>query len=151
MEIHIVPMDSTHLDGMEELERQCFPDPWSRKILEDLLGDPHAYGLAAVDGAGVLLGYASLHVVLDEGHINNVAVRPAARRQGVATSLLLALKQYGQAQKLAFLTLEVRESNQEARALYAGQGFAEVGRRRGYYTHPKEDAMIMTLEFATWN
>ena len=132
MEIHIVPMDSTHLDGMEELERQCFPDPWSRKILEDLLGDPHAYGLAAVDGAGVLLGYASLHVVLDEGHINNVAVRPAA-------------------QKLAFLTLEVRESNQEARALYAGQGFAEVGRRRGYYTHPKEDAMIMTLEFATWN
>ena len=145
MDINIVPLNGGHLDGMEELERQCFPDPWSRKTLED----PHAYGLAAVDGAGTFLGYTSLHVVLDEGHINNIAVHPAMRRQGVATALLLALRQYSLAQNLAFLTLEVRDSNLGARALYAGQGFAEVGRRRGYYAHPKEDAIIMTLEFAT--
>ena len=108
MDINIVPLNGGHLDGMEELERQCFPDPWSRKTLEALLEDPHAYGLAAVDGAGTFLGYTSLHVVLDEGHINNIAVHPAMRRQGVATALLLALRQY-----------------------------------------PKEDAIIMTLEFAT--
>lgn len=149
MDINIVPLNGGHLDGMEELERQCFSDPWSRKTLEVLLEDPHAYGLAAVDGAGTLLGYASLHVVLDEGHINNIAVHPAMRRQGVATALLLALRQYSLAQNLAFLTLEVRDSNLGAKALYAGQGFAEVGRRRGYYAHPKEDAIIMTLEFAT--
>ena len=146
MDINIVPLNGGHLDGMEELERQCFPDPWSRKTLEALLEDPHAYGLAAVDGAGTFLGYTSLHVVLD---INNIAVHPAMRRQGVATALLLALRQYSLAQNLAFLTLEVRDSNLGARALYAGQGFAEVGRRRGYYAHPKEDAIIMTLEFAT--
>lgn len=149
MDINIVPLTRAHLDEVEALERRCFPDPWSRKILEDLLEEPNACSLAAVDGSGALLGYASLQAVLDEGYINNIAVLPEARRQGVATSLLLAFQRYGQTQKLAFLTLEVRESNLGAQALYSGQGFVRAGRRRGYYAHPKEDAIIMTLEFTT--
>ena len=134
---------------MEEIERACFPDPWSKKLLEDLLAEEHALTLAAVAGDGAVLGYVSLSWVLDEGYINNVAVRPDCRRMGIATALLEALRRQGAEKGLSFLTLEVRESNRGARALYAGLGFAEAGQRRGYYLHPKEDAIIMTLEFTT--
>lgn len=144
MEFSIVTMTDTHLDQIEALEKLCFSDPWSRRTLEDMVKNENIINLAAVDPAGLVLGYVSLSTVLDEGYINNVAVRPEARRQGVATALLRELRRQGE--KLAFLTLEVRESNQEARALYANLGYREAGRRRGYYFHPREDAIIMTLE-----
>ena len=131
MDFTIVPITDTHLDQIEALEKICFSDPWSRKTLEDIVASESGVNLAAVDPAGLVLGYISLYRVLDEGYINNVAVRPEARRQGG---------------ELAFITLEVRESNQGARTLYDGLGYREAGRRRGYYFHPKEDAIIMTLE-----
>ena len=144
MDFTIVPITDTHLDQIEALEKICFSDPWSRKTLEDIVASESGVNLAAVDPAGLVLGYISLYRVLDEGYINNVAVRPEARRQGVATALLQELRRQGG--ELAFITLEVRESNQGARTLYDGLGYREVGRRRGYYFHPKEDANIMTLE-----
>ena len=149
MEFAIVPMTSAHLEQIEALEKICFSDPWSRKTLEDMVSNESAVNLAAVDPAGLVLGYISLYRVLDEGYINNVAVRPDCRRMGIATALLEALRRQGLEKGLSFLTLEVRESNRGARALYAGLGFAEAGQRRGYYLHPKEDAIIMTLEFTT--
>ncbi len=142
-------MNTSHIPQVEEIERACFPDPWSKKLLEDLLAEEHTLTLAAVAGDGAVLGYVSLSWVLDEGYINNVAVRPDCRRMGIATALLEALRRQGLEKGLSFLTLEVRESNRGARALYAGLGFAEAGQRRGYYLHPKEDAIIMTLEFTT--
>ena len=144
MEFAIVPMTSAHLEQIEALEKICFSDPWSRKTLEDMVSNESAVNLAAVDPAGLVLGYISLCRVLDEGYINNVAVRPEARRQGVATALLQELRRQGG--ELAFISLEVRESTQGARTLYDGLGYREAGRRRGYYFHPKEDAIIMTLE-----
>ena len=149
MNYTIVPMNTSHIPQVEEIERACFPDPWSKKLLEDLLAEEHTLTLAAVAGDGAVLGYVSLSWVLDEGYINNVAVRPDCRRMGIATALLGALRRQGLEKGLSFLTLEVRESNRGARALYAGLGFAEAGQRRGYYLHPKEDAIIMTLEFTT--
>ena len=149
MNYTIVPMNTSHIPQVEEIERACFPDPWSKKLLEDLLAEEHTLTLAAVAGDGAVLGYVSLSWVLDEGYINNVAVRPDCRRMGIATALLEALRRQGVEKGLSFLTLEVRESNRGARALYAGLGFAEAGQRRGYYLHPKEDAIIMTLEFTT--
>ncbi len=149
MNYTIVPMNTSHIPQVEEIERACFPDPWSKKLLEDLLAEEHTLTLAAVAGDGAVLGYVSLSWVLDEGYINNVAVRPDCRRMGIATALLEALRRQGLEKGLSFLTLEVRESNRGARALYAGLGFAEAGQRRGYYLHPKEDAIIMTLEFTT--
>lgn len=149
MNYTIVPMNTSHIPQVEEIERACFPDPWSKKLLEDLLAEEHALTLAAVAGDGAVLGYVSLSWVLDEGYINNVAVRPDCRRMGIATALLEALRRQGLEKGLSFLTLEVRESNRGARVLYAGLGFAEAGQRRGYYLHPKEDAIIMTLEFTT--
>lgn len=142
-------MAAAHLDQIEAIERACFPDPWSRTLLENMLALPGAIALTAVSGSGEVLGYASAQAVLDEGYLNNVAVSPRCRRQGVASALLAELRRRAQERKLAFLTLEVRASNAPAQALYAGHGYREVGRRRGYYQHPKEDAILMTLEFLT--
>ena len=144
MEYCIVPMTRIHTGQIADIERLCFPDPWSRQLLEELVDHAGAVSLAAVGEDGTVLGYASAQTVLDEGYINNVAVRPEARRQGVATALLQELRRQGG--ELAFISLEVRESNQGARTLYDGLGYREAGRRRGYYFHPKEDAIIMTLE-----
>jgi ribosomal-protein-alanine N-acetyltransferase len=103
--------------------------------------------LVALDDNDRVVGYAGLQVVLDEGYITNVAVRPECRRQGIAAKLLQVFLDFAKANKLAFLTLEVRASNQAAIVLYGRHGFRSAGRRRNYYEHPKEDAIIMTLEF----
>ena len=147
-EVRIVPMTADHLDEVAALERVCFSDPWSRAMLaEELQNDAAAY-LTALDPAdGSVVGYAGLLVVLDEGYITNVAVRPESRRGGVASRLLDVFVQFAEANRLAFLTLEVRASNYGAIALYGSRGFRGVGRRKNYYEHPKEDAIIMTREF----
>lgn len=147
MDYTVVPMAAAHLDQIEAIENACFTDPWSRKLLEDMLTLPGAVALAAVDGAGRVLGYVSAQAVLDEGYINNVAVSPRCRRRGVASALLEELRRQAAGKELAFLTLEVRASNQPAQALYAKHGYREAGRRRDYYQHPREDAILMTLEF----
>ena len=113
----------------------------------DLLALENARTIAAVDGDGTVLGYASLQTVLDEGYINNLAVLPAYRRLGIASALLEDFRRFGEAKGLAFLTLEVRASNAPAIALYAKHGYTQAGRRKNYYSHPKEDAILMTLEF----
>lgn len=146
MKVQIVPMNGDHLDEVAELERVCFPDPWSRNMLKEELENDLAAFLVALDGQGAVAGYAGLQVVLDEGYILNVAVRPHCRRQGVAGQLLQVFLDFAKGNQLAFLTLEVRASNYPAIALYGSRGFRGVGRRKNYYEHPKEDAVIMTLD-----
>lgn len=147
MHVRIVPMTADHLDEVAELERICFPDPWSRNMLAGELDNALSAFLVALDDTGRVAGYAGLQVVLDEGTITNIAVRPEYRRQGVAHQLLAVFMNFAQGNRLAFLTLEVRASNYGAIALYGELGFRSVGRRKNYYEHPKEDAIIMTKEF----
>ena len=146
-QVRIVPMNADHLDEVAELERICFSAPWSRNMLAEELDNALSAFLVALDGDGKVVGYAGLQVILDEGYITNVAVRPEWRRRGVAGKLLQVFLDFAQAHKLAFLTLEVRESNYGAIALYGFRGFRSVGRRKNYYEHPREDAIIMTKEF----
>ena len=147
MHVRIVPMNGDHLDEVAELERICFSVPWSRNMLAEELDNLLSAFLVALDDNDRVVGYAGLQVVLDEGYITNVAVRPECRRMGVASQLLQVFLNFAKANKLAFLTLEVRASNYDAIALYGSRGFRSVGRRKNYYEHPKEDAIIMTLEF----
>jgi len=147
MQVHIAPMTAEHLDEVAELERICFSVPWSRNMLAEELDNMLSAFLVALDNSGAVVGYAGLQVVLDEGYITNVAVRPECRRQGIAGKLLQVFLDFAQGNKLAFLTLEVRASNYDAIALYGSRGFRSVGRRKNYYEHPKEDAIIMTREF----
>lgn len=142
----IVPMDRSHLESIAALERQCFSAPWSVSMLEEELFNPQASFLVAEGEDGQVLGYAGLQVVLDEGYIANIAVAPQWRRQGLAGELLEVYCRFAQAH-LAFLTLEVRASNEAAIALYVKHGFAQAGFRKNYYQDPKEDALIMTRTF----
>jgi ribosomal-protein-alanine N-acetyltransferase len=146
MSYRIVPVDRSHLKAIAALERLCFSKPWTEAMLEQELYHDTASYLVAEEENGSVLGYAGLNVVLDEGYINNVAVFPAHRRKGVARRLVEVYCRFGE-QNLAFLTLEVRASNESALALYEGLGFAPEGRRKNYYDHPKEDAILMTRRF----
>lgn len=146
MEYNIVPMDRSHIEQIAALERECFSTPWSEAMLTEVLFDTQASFIVAESEDGGVLGYAGLQVVLDEGYIDNIAVEPAARRHGVADELLDVFCRFGEA-NLAFLTLEVRASNEPAIALYRKHGFEEAGRRKNYYTKPTEDAIIMTRHF----
>ena len=150
MHVRIVPMTADHLDEVAELERLCFSVPWSRNMLAEELDNALSAMLVALDDQGRVAGYAGLQVILDEGYITNVAVRPDCRRQGVAGQILQVFLDFAQAQGLAFLTLEVRASNQAAILLYGSRGFRGMGRRKNYYEHPQEDAIIMTKEFTRW-
>ena len=150
MSVKIVPMTADHLEELEKLERICFSRPWSRKMLAEELENQCAAFLVVEDSvSGRVLGYAGLMVVADEGYITNVAVFPEYRRQGIAAQILQVFVQFAEANRLAFLTLEVRPSNAAAIALYQGFGFKEVGRRKNYYDLPKEDALILTKYFET--
>ena len=146
MNYTLVPMDRSHLAGVAELERLCFATPWSEAMLAEELYNDTASFIVAEGEDGSVLGYAGLHVILDEGYIDNVAVRPDCRRQGIADRLLNVFCRFGE-EKLAFLTLEVRPSNEAAVALYQKHGFQEAGRRRDYYEAPKVDALLLTRQF----
>ncbi len=82
--------------------------------------------------------------ILDEGYITDLAVFSRCRRHGVGTALLRELERRGRALGLRFLTLEVRPSNAAALGLYRGMGYWEEGRRRDFYTSPREDALLLT-------
>ena len=148
MEYSVVPMTAAHLDQVEEIEKACFADPWSRKIFEDSLSDINTTNWVAEAPDGTVLGYISFTAVLDEADVNNLAVRPDCRRQGVASALLAALDRHGRARNLARLFLEVRPSNNNALMLYKKFGYTEVGRRKNYYLSPREDAIIMRSELS---
>lgn len=147
MRFRIIPMTAAHLPAVAALEKVCFPaDPWSEALFREALGNPSVAILLTQGEDGELLGYAVLSVVLDEGSLDNIAVAPGYRRRGVADALLSALTGFGR-ERLALLTLEVRASNAPAIALYGKHGFQAVGRRKNYYSAPREDAVLMTLTF----
>lgn len=146
MNYHLTTMTAEHIPQIAALEKTCFSHPWSEELLRQALWNEAAAIVVAEGEDGTVLGYAGVSTVLDEGYIDNVAVNPRFRRQGVADELIAALARFGRA-KLAFLTLEVRASNAPAIALYRKHGFEEAGRRKNYYTKPAEDAVIMTRYF----
>ena len=143
MEFRIVDVRAEHIRQIEEIERDCFSRPWTAEQLKSQMRDEQHEFIAAVDSSRVF-GYVGLMYVLDEGYISNVAVHPDARRQGIGDALIDALAAKAAELELAFLTLEVRESNAPAIALYAKHGFHPVGKRKNYYDAPKEDAVLMT-------
>ena len=137
-QIQIVPMDERHLPALAEIERACFHAPWSVNALGVELGK----GLFLV----AKCGYVGCQTVLDEGYITNVAVSHDFRRQGIGRLLIQTLTERAQQAQLAFVTLEVRASNDPAIALYTAAGYEPVGRRKNFYRSPTEDAILMTLQ-----
>ncbi|MEQ2456219.1 ribosomal protein S18-alanine N-acetyltransferase [Flavonifractor hominis] len=146
MQYKLVPMDKSHLPQVAALERACFAHPWSESLLEQELYNDMISLVVAEGEDGTVLGYGEVRAILDEGTLEKIVVDPRFRRQGVAEEILRAYLRLGQAH-LAFLTLEVRESNVAAIGLYEKLGFQVVGRRKNYYREEHEDALLMTVEF----
>lgn len=132
------------IPAIHDIERRCFSTPWGREAVESELSYENGVMLVAEED-GRAVGYVSMRFVLDEGYLNNIAVLPDCRRRGLASALLTELASRARDLGLAFLTLEVRASNEPAKRLYASQGYAPVGRRRRFYREPEEDALLYTL------
>lgn len=144
----IEPLTSPdQIDGILAIEQASFTNPWTREMYEaelDNLGVSYCY--FAKDRADTTVGFCSFWRVMDELHINNLAVIPGCRRSGVATALLTHVLREGKALGAERATLEVRRSNDAARLLYERFGFTVAGTRPGYYTKPLEDALVLWLE-----
>jgi len=142
------------LDALAAFERLCFTLPWSKEQLAGHLALPNfaAFGLRAplrknsgAKGDATLLAYLSFYHSPDELEILNLAVAPAWRVCGYGARLLRLVLDMGANMGIGRAVLEVRAGNLAALALYKGQGFAQVGRRRGYYRDNGEDALVLEL------
>ena len=141
----LLPFSQEHVWAVAHLEVECFSEPWSERSLREELTNPLArVWVAEQDGKTV--GYAGMRCVVGEGYVNNVAVFPEYRRQGVGRALVEKLIAEA-GRECAFLSLEVRASNEAALALYYELGFEVQGIRRDFYIMPTEDAVIMTKDF----
>lgn len=127
------------------LETECFSSPWSQSAILQSLNNGTAF--IVFEENGKVLGYAGLQMVLDEGYVTNIAVTKSARGRGIGKSLVGALISLAKDKGLAFISLEVRESNTPAISLYTKCGFKDFGKRKNFYQNPTEDAVIMTKEF----
>jgi len=143
MRFAIGPARVHDLASVAAIERAAFSDPWSVRSFREALDSGSVYFACARSDAGSVLGYVVAWFVADQGEIANIAVAPDQRGQGVGRALLDAALGEAATRGIAAVFLEVRDSNQRARELYASRGFEEVGRRRRYYRRPVEDAIVL--------
>ena len=144
--IRIEWMNADHVPQIAEIERLCFNDPWSENSIATELSSRISLWLVALDGDRVV-GYVGSQSVLGETDMMNIAVHPDYRRQGIAEKLVLSLVDALKSKGNYCLTLEVRASNEPAKALYEKLGFTQVGLRPRYYRNPREDACILRKEW----
>ncbi len=142
----IEQMQPEDLDEVLRVEAASFAEPWTREMFQREMTPGVAVALVARSSEDELWGYLCGSVVVGEFHIDNIAVEPRVRRQGVGKTLLLAALREAARVGAKVVFLEVRASNVTAQALYRRYGFTVVGRRRRYYTGPAEDALIMCLD-----
>lgn len=145
-ELIIRRAEEKDLEAIEQLEIQCFTDPWSYESLRfDILENKRALYLVA-ELEGTVCGYMGLWDIVAEGHITNVAVSPEHRRKHIGSAMLDVMIDVCKEAGIEQMTLEVRAGNEPAKALYQSKGFKEAGLRKGYYQDNGEDAIIMWRE-----
>lgn len=126
------------------IESESFSDPWSLSSFRSLVsGGLVWFQVAVEDDTDEVIGYILVWFAADEAEVANIAVAPGMRGRRIGAALLDAALLAAEDRGTARIFLEVRDSNERARALYASRGFEEVGRRRAYYRRPVEDALIL--------
>ena len=135
------------IDAMLAIEQASFTNPWTREMyLAELKNQGVSFFFLARDKNRHIVGFCSFWRVLDELHINNLAVLPEYRRSGIATALLRRVLEEAVRLGTRRTMLEVRRSNVPAQELYQKFGFTVSGVRSKYYTNPPEDALVLWRE-----
>ena len=143
MDLIIRQAEERDIKPMAEMDILCFSAPWSEESFEKEIRDNRLAFYIVAEIGGVMVGYAGLWCIVEEGHITNVAVHPDYRRKGVGEALVGVLLSHTIENGILSHTLEVRESNQAAISLYTKFGFEPAGVRKNYYADNNEDAIIM--------
>ena len=143
-DVRVVPMREDHITALMPYERAMFgTEAWTDSGYRTELADTRLRYYAAAEHGAELVGWAGVMVVGDEAQILTVGVVPHTRRQGIGRRLLDALIVEARRRGATVAFLEVRVDNDAARAMYASEGFAEIGTRRGYYDAGRVDATVM--------
>ncbi len=129
-------------DNLVGLDRLCFGKLWSRDQYLREIESPNS-DIVLLHNGEHLMAYGCVWAIVDEAHITILGTHPEYLRQGHARKVLKELLRLAIARKMKRATLEVKESNQAAIALYQTLGFEEAGRRKKYYSDTKEDALIL--------
>jgi ribosomal-protein-alanine N-acetyltransferase len=135
------------LEGVLDVDALSFTRPWTRAMYEsEFLNRDTSRMYVLRTAVRPVAGYCAAWFILDEVHINNIAVRPELRGRGFGSALLAHVLEQGRVAGAPRATLEVRRSNDVARRLYERFGFRVAGVRRDYYTDPTEDALVLWRE-----
>lgn len=144
-EIIIRPMQRQDIRRVHEIEQTSFSSPWSFNALRSELTNKVAY-YSVIEVDESIVGYAGMWILYDEAHITNIAIDKPNRGCGYSRRLMLHMLEIAKRLGAEKMTLEVRRSNEVAKALYSSLGFHQNGVRRGYYADTKEDALILWVD-----
>ena len=145
MNFEIVKMSAEHIPEIARLEAECFSQPWSENALSEELKNENSHFLAAVSDR--VLGYIGVQEICGEAYITNVAVFGVYRKEGIGRKRLNEACSGAKVRGCEFITLEVRDSNSAAIALYESKGFEKAGVRKNFYSSPTENGIIYTKNF----
>ena len=137
-------MKEPDIDRVYEIECASFNKPWTRaSFVSEVTNNICARYVVIVEN-GRVVGYGGMWLIIDEAHVNNIAVDPACRSRGYGRLLMKELMRVAyNALEICKMTLEVRVTNDEAIKLYTSMGFEVAGTRKGYYDDTGEDAYVM--------
>ncbi|MDR2506170.1 MAG: ribosomal protein S18-alanine N-acetyltransferase [Oscillospiraceae bacterium] len=142
-EMIIRSMRAEDIDAVHQIERLVFIQPWTRESFErELTANKNVARYLVVECQGRVIGYGGMWLVMEEGHITNVAIHPDFHGQGFGSALVDAMLITAQDLGIVYITLECRKSNLNARHVYEQHGFTYVGLRKRYYEDNQEDAAL---------
>lgn len=140
MQISLMTMEDVEL--VAELDRKCFPTPWSVSAYVTEVHNPSGFYIVVKED-DTIVGFAGQWLVMDEAHITTIGVEPLFRRKKIGESMLICLLDEAIRRGARRASLEVRRYNNAAQTLYKKYGFEAMAVRKGYYTNNKEDAIVM--------
>jgi [ribosomal protein S18]-alanine N-acetyltransferase len=143
LSVRVREMVVADLDAVMRIERSSFTMPWTLDTFRGLLRRTDAELFVAEVAGGPVVAYAVVWMVVDQAELGDIAVAEAWRRLGIARRLIDTVLERLARRGVREVFLEVRPSNMAARRLYERYGFAEVGRRKNYYSRPREDALVL--------
>lgn len=144
LKLSIEPMQLDDVPDVHRIEAASFPTPWPDYAFKQEIQTNRLAHYLVVKAGDATIGYGGMWLMVDEAHVTTFAVLPEWRRRGVGARLMLEMMNLAVNLHARVVTLEVRLSNREARALYTKFGFRPVGLRPRYYSDNNEDALIMT-------